>query len=289
MSENIENIETLNKLIDDPENDALKILAALFQLPDEEFEIMKPLVLESLNEVYSDPQIQFQIINSINEAGISISELINQTDEVVNKLFEDNGVDLTDSKKELLKAIFTTLADTLEASPLNGARAITIPVVLCRENAKLPKYATDGSAAMDIYSPDEYTIAPGKTIIIPTGLKVAIPKGYALLIQPRSGLSRKIKLRIPNSPGLIDSDYHEEIGIICENTSPKVIDIDQYEPSDHFELIKEYGSDITIGKGERFAQMRLIEVPKVKWNQVVSLGEYFTEDHGQGFGSTGEK
>ena len=140
---------------------------------------------------------------------------------------------------------------------------------------------------MDIYSPDEYTIDCGKTIIIPTGIKVAIPHGYALLIQPRSGMSARMKVRIPNSPGLIDEDYHEEIGVIIENTDQRVKDVDIYEPSDHLELIKEHGSPITIGKGERFAQLRLIEVPRVKWRQVNSLGG-FEEDHGMGFGHSGQ-
>jgi len=141
---------------------------------------------------------------------------------------------------------------------------------------------------MDIYSPEEYTIECGQTIVIPIGIKVAIPRGYALLIQPRSGMSRRMKIRIPNSPGLIDEDYHDEIGVIVENIDPKVKDVDIYEPSDHLELVKEYGGPITIGKGERFAQLRLIEVPRVRWRQVSSIGK-FDNDHGAGFGSTGVK
>ena len=136
---------------------------------------------------------------------------------------------------------------------------------------------------MDIYSTEEYTIDPGQTIIIPTGIKVAIPHGYALLIHPRSGLSARSKLRIPNSLGLIDEDYHEEIGVIVENIDQKVKDADMYGD---FELVKEYGAPITIGKGERIAQMRLVEVPRIKWREVNSLGN-FKEDHGAGFGSSG--
>ena len=289
MNDPMEIISTLEEKINNNETDGLTILASLMNLPEEEFEILKPLIMDSLNDIYSQPEVQLQILQALNEAGISINELINQTNQIVDNLFQ-NEIDLSESKKELLRSLFVTMANTLEASPLNSGRAITIPVVICRENTKLPKYATDGSAAMDIYSPEEYTIAPGETIIIPIGIKVAIPHGYALLIQPRSGLSRKIKLRIPNSPGLIDEDYHEEIGVIVENIEPFVKDYGIITLSDgSIESNNLYGSSITIGKGERFAQMRLIEVPKVKWNQVTSLGEYFTEDHGQGFGSTGEK
>lgn len=60
-----------------------------------------------------------------------------------------------------------------------------------------------------------------------------------------------------------------------------------YNAPDGLELVKEYGAPITIGKGERIAQMRLVEVPRIRWKQVNSLGN-FEEDHGAGFGSSGK-
>ena len=109
-------------------------------------------------------------------------------------------------------------------------------------------------------------------------------------------MSRRTKLRIPNSPGLIDSDFHEEIGVLIENIDAPVKDVDiDYIPSidpdgvsrgSRPEAINLYGSSFTIGKGERFAQMRLIEVPIVNWLPVSSIGS-FEDDHGAGFGGTG--
>ena len=99
-------------------------------------------------------------------------------------------------------------------------------------------------------------------------------------------MSRKTKLRIANTPGLIDSDYHEEIGVIVENIDPPLKDYSV--DYDGATLLQGplYGSSFTIGKGERFAQMRLVEVPLINWLPVSSLGE-FENDHGKGFGSTG--
>ena len=196
------------------------------------------------------------------------------------------GVELSDSKKDFLKFIFTTFINTMEESNMVSHRVLTIPVEVCRDGAKLPTYATNGSAAMDIYSPAEYTIGPGECIIIPTGLKVNLPIGYALLIQPRSGMSRKTKLRVANTPGLIDSDYHEEIGVIVENIDPPLKDFEIQQDGEAILQGPLYGSSFTIGKGERFAQMRLVEVPLVNWLPVESLGS-FENDHGKGFGSTG--
>ena len=84
------------------------------------------------------------------------------------------GIEVSDSKKDLIKYIFCAFSNAMSNSVMVAHRIIQIPIELCRENAKLPTYATDGSAAMDIYSPEEYIVAPGESIMIPTGIKVNI-------------------------------------------------------------------------------------------------------------------
>jgi len=226
----------------------------------------------------------------MNQQGVRIEDFENNLDglvEAINQMTVPD-MELSESKKDFIKFIFTCFINSMEDSKMVSHRILTIPVELCRDGAKLPTYATNGSAAMDIYSPEEYTIGPGECIIIPTGLKVNIPIGYALLIQPRSGMSRKTKLRVANTPGLIDSDYHEEIGVIIENIDPPVKQVGLELRDGEIMDGTRFGSSYTIGKGERFAQMRLVEVPLVNWLEVKSLGE-FENDHGAGFGSTGTK
>lgn len=281
-----EALKQMEDTFNDPEADGMKILGAFLALPDDQFQILRPIVQDVMIKAYEEPQTQIMLVNLFAQSGISIDDVINNSDLITEALFKNDELDLTEPKKDFIKFLFSAIANTISASTINPAHVVEIPVVLCRENAKLPTYSTNGSAAMDIYSPEEYTIQCGQTIVIPIGIKVAIPHGYALLVQPRSGMSARMKVRIPNSPGLIDEDYHEEIGVIVENIDPRIKDVDIYEPSDHLELVKEYGSPIVIGKGERFAQLRLIEVPRVKWRQVKSFGG-FEEDHGKGFGSTG--
>ena len=165
---------------------------------------------------------------------------------------------------------------------------IEIPCEIA-ENVSLPQYANEGDAGLDIYSPAEYTIGPGETVIIPTGIKMAIPTGYAILIQPRSGQSAKTKLRIANTPGLIDSGYRDEIGVIVENIEPPFKDID-YDFDDNGEVhIKSilHGQSYTIAEGQRFAQMRLVQVPTAAFVQVDSVAN-LGENRGGGFGHTGE-
>lgn len=272
------------------EADGLQILGAVLAMPDDAFETVKGSLFDTIKSTFNSPEAKIGFAQMMNQQGLRIEDFSDNLDDLVQAVDEmaAEGVELSDSKKDFLKFIFTTFINTMEESNMVSHRVLTIPVEVCRDGAKLPTYATNGSAAMDIYSPAEYTIGPGECIIIPTGLKVNLPIGYALLIQPRSGMSRKTKLRVANTPGLIDSDYHEEIGVIVENIDAPIKDaqLGEVPDHDHFDVVPLYGSSFTIGKGERFAQMRLVEVPLVNWLPVESLGS-FENDHGKGFGSTG--
>ena len=76
------------------------------------------------------------------------------------------------------------------------------------EDIKLPKRATSGSAGYDIYSPIAFSLKPGETILIPTGIRVKIEDGWVLKLYPRSGLGFKFRLQLNNTVGIIDSDYY---------------------------------------------------------------------------------
>lgn len=270
------------------EADGLQILGAVLAMPDDAFETVKGSLFDTIKSTFNSPEAKIGFAQMMNQQGLKIENFSDNLDNLVQAVDEmaAEGVELSDSKKDFLKFIFTTFINTMEESNMVSHRVLTIPVEVCRDGAKLPTYATNGSAAMDIYSPAEYTIGPGECIIIPTGLKVNLPIGYALLIQPRSGMSRKTKLRVANTPGLIDSDYHEEIGVIVENIDSPLKDFEIQQDGEAILQGPLYGSSFTIGKGERFAQMRLVEVPLVNWLPVESLGS-FENDHGKGFGSTG--
>ena len=279
----------LDKVFDDGETNGLRIIGAVLALPDEQFEAIKANLFDSVEATFNEPATKVAFAQMINQQGLRIEDFSDNIDNLVQAVEEltVEDMELSDSKKDFLKFIFATFINSMEDSKMVSRRVISIPIEICREGAKLPTYATDGSGAMDIYSPEEYVIGPGESIMIPIGIKVDIPIGYGLLIQPRSGLSRKSKIRIPNTPGLIDSDYHEEIGVIIENIDSPVKDV-QLELGDNGEIIDGtlHGSSFTIGKGERFAQMRLVEIPLVNWLPVSSLGS-FKNDHGKGFGGTG--
>lgn len=135
-----------------------------------------------------------------------------------------------------------------------------------KEKLDLPRYETEGSAGMDIRAAEEVLLLPGERVLVSTGLRVAIPKGFEAQIRPRSGIALKHGVTVMNSPGTIDSDYRGEIKVILVNS----------------------GSDpFTVGVGERVAQMVFAPVVQIEWEEHDDLDE--TERGQGGFGSTGGK
>jgi len=163
-----------------------------------------------------------------------------------------------------------------------------ISIEKCRPDAVIPTYAHDGDAGMDLYAAEDVTVEPGESVIVPTGLKMAIPYGYEVQIRPRSGISYKTPLRVPNSPGTIDCGYRDEVGVIIYNCSEKVIYPEGGYASEPLTLDSKgckHGTYI-IRKGDRIAQM---VVAKVEYADIETVEDVSTigKNRGGGFGSTG--
>ena len=163
--------------------------------------------------------------------------------------------------------------------------------IINKSKHALPAYATPQSAGMDLRANIEeaITLKPLERRLIPTGLFIELPVGYEAQIRPRSGLALKRGITVLNTPGTIDAGYRDEIMVIVENIEPPIKDIG-YEFDDKGRPIItsiEHGKTYYIGKGERFAQMRLVEVPTVNFYQVQSV-DGIGEDRGGGFGSSGK-
>ena len=143
--------------------------------------------------------------------------------------------------------------------------------VLIKKTSKeviTPKYKTDGSSGVDLsaFLDKEVVIKPNSSELIPTGLQIAIPEELEIQIRPRSGLAAKESIGVLNSPGTIDSDYRGELKIILFNHG---------------------NEDFIINNGDRIAQMVLVPILKMEFEEVDSLPNTV---RGQGgFGSTGKK
>ena len=264
----------------------LEMLETLLETPDDQFVIIAPKFLEVLKSTFTEPQTRAEIKVMMQEKAYTTQDIADETRALIESI--DTMDFLSAAKKDILKQAAAISMNTLQEINNSLERYIQIPCEIA-EGINLPQYANKGDAGLDIYSPEEYTINPGETVIIPTGIKMAIPTGYAILIQPRSGQSVKTKLRIANTPGLIDSGYRDEIGVIVENIEPPFKDIEYHFDDNGKPIIDSilHGQPYTIAKGQRFAQMRLVQVPTASFVQVESVAN-LGEDRGGGFGHTGE-
>ena len=142
---------------------------------------------------------------------------------------------------------------------------VRIDIQLLNENAKIPTYAHITDACADIYASEKIIVNPGETVLVPTGIALAIPEGYVVHIYPRSSIGAKTPLRLSNSVGVIDSGYRDEVKIIYTNMSNE-----KYK----------------IKKGDRIAQMSIDASPMAIFNAVKDVKE-IGEDREGGIGSTG--
>ena len=129
-----------------------------------------------------------------------------------------------------------------------------------------PSYATEGFAGVDLKAniDDPITLTPLQRVVVPTGLRIALPKGTEAQVRPRSGLAAKHGITVLNTPGTIDADYRGEVGVILINLSDK---------------------DFVINPGERVAQMVLARYERFEWEEVEQLDS--TSRGEGGLGSTG--
>lgn len=141
---------------------------------------------------------------------------------------------------------------------------IELPVRRLRPDAQVPTRAYAGDAGIDLAACERVELAPGERALVPTGLAVAIPVGYAGYVQPRSGLATKHGISIVNTPGLVDSGYRGELLVNLLNTDPR-------EP-------------FVVEPGMRIAQLVVLAVPDVEPVEVEELPE--SERGDRGFGSS---
>jgi dUTP pyrophosphatase len=144
------------------------------------------------------------------------------------------------------------------------APEIRIDVIRHDPDLPLPAYARAGDAGLDLLAAAPVTLPPGSRELVPTGVRVAIPEGYAGLVLPRSGLALRAGVTVLNAPGLIDSGYRGEIGVL---------------------LINHGAAAVTLARGERIAQLVIQPVARATLVEVRQL-EGSPRGTG-GFGSTG--
>lgn len=150
---------------------------------------------------------------------------------------------------------------------MTSMTTVDIDIKRLDPDVELPAYAYEGDAGLDLRANASVDIAPHERALVPTGIAIALPDGFAGFVQPRSGMALKRGLSIANTPGLIDARYRGELKVICINLDPT--------------------ETIHIERGERIAQLVIQQVPLVHLHEVDELDD--TERGAGGFGSSGAR
>lgn len=263
-------------------------IGAFMEIPDDAFVTLSPIFLEQIEKNFSSSNQLNLMLQQMNARGDKLEDVLDQFDEIIEKMDTSMVGILSPVKRDFFKQMILIIKNKLSEAEGIAKKTIAIPTELCHPDAVMPEYARLGDAGMDVRAMEEYNINPGETVLVSTGIKMAIPKGYAILVQPRSGMSYKTKLRVANTPGLIDSGYRDEIKVIIENIEAPIKDITYDFDEKGRPIITSilHGAVAHIEKGERIAQIRLVEAPCMACAQVENVSEYGA-NRGGGFGSTG--
>lgn len=152
-------------------------------------------------------------------------------------------------------------------SPVEPAPAAPVEVLVQRldPGVPLPAYALPGDAGADVVTTVDAELAPGERAVLPTGLALALPEGYAVFVHPRSGLAARCGMSLVNAPGTVDSGYRGEVKVIVINHDPV--------------------TPLKLTRGDRIAQLVLQKVERAVFTSVEALPE--SERGAGGHGSTG--
>lgn len=254
-------------------DELLRLIENLMIYDDVAFSAAETQLEKTLNETFQGPDAKAARETQIKEfkqVGLTKAQVATQMEELKGHFFDllVNLKQQTSSpdKQQFIDKLYSNI-EVFAESILDeyDVESPTVSVELCREGAQLPTYAHVGDHA-DVYAVEDTTIEPNTFgNMVPTGLKMEIPQGWAISVRPRSGLSRKTCLRISNTPGSIDTGYRGEINILFDNIG--------FEP-------------ITIHKGDRIAQLVLEKQYQATFIPVEKVSED-TDRGSDGFGSSG--
>ena len=163
----VKQIENIN-----PALGGFEEFSALLSLPDENFALIAPLFLDELEKSFNNVEDKLFLIQSMNVQGTRLEDLQDSYLQLIENIDSQFKDIISEIKRDFLKRMLAISYNAIADAQGIAKRVINIPIELTSENAKIPKYAHLGDGAVDLYSPADYTIKPGETIIIPCDIKV---------------------------------------------------------------------------------------------------------------------
>ena len=237
-----EDLANIEMVADESGNDVFNSMIQLLDTPDDEFVLLAPGIMQAFEQSLNNPNDKIALTQSLNALGYRGEDLTENFLQIVEEI---DKMEYSVPKKDFLKGIFGALSNAVNDTEGIAKRTVQIPIELCHEDAKIPQYAHISDSGMDVYAVEDVTIHPGETVLVRTGIKVALPPGYEIQVRPKSGRALKTKLRVANTPGTIDQGYRDEIKVIIDNIEPPIKDVQVDDDGKVLSVL--YGSDYFIG------------------------------------------
>lgn len=253
-----------------------QLIKSILALDDEMFRATLDTMKKSIADSYVGPEAVASaraVVESFKQQNATREQIVQTIEalktETAQLMAEVAEASKSDVKKEFFKWLANITGTYYETIlPLYELEHPNIKIFLTTPEAKLPTYAHDGDQGADIYSPWDTVIEPHTYgNMLGTGLRMVIPKGWAVAIRQRSGMSKKTTLRISNVPATIDAGFRGEVCILFDNIGD--------EP-------------VRINKGDRIAQFIVEKCYNADFEQIDDIAPYESERGEGGFGSSGK-
>ena len=236
--------------------------------------VIEDLMITPISSIINEATWHRAFDNMKQEGKLSKEGLDYEYNRLINIFNEKkNDIDTSSIKKQsvflkIQEVIIGTLKKAIDDYNFND---VVIHIQKIHENARIPSFAHTYDAGADVYAVSDVEVAPHATVIVPTGLKMAIPNNWKVSVRPRSGMSAKTNIRIANAPGTIDAGYLDEVGIIVTNIGEE---------------------NYMIHAGDRIAQFVVEKRYDVAFVECEDVNEYSdinraNSNGNSGFGSTG--
>lgn len=261
-------MEGINKQLNGEAKDTFEQFMHVLSYPDDTFKVMYPALKETVMKICEGVEFQQEMLRQMKVLPLgTVAENREAIDDMLQEFDEDDS--LCEEKRDFIHLIFDSVLEVYEQLINHGRQMIKVKFCRTNPEAKVPEYAHSSDAGADVFAVETTVIPPKNTVLVKTGITMAIPEGYEIQVRPRSGLSLKSPLRVANAPGTIDAHYRGEVAVIMTNTGN--------EP-------------YTINKYDKIAQFIIAPVPMIKWTEIDDIKDLGETDRGDGgYGSTDKK
>ena len=229
------------------------IVETIIQMDDRDFNAIRHVVLDELEKSFNRPNERIKLVEALRLNNMSAEDVHDLQMQLIGQINENLTGQVSGNKLDFLRQITGLITNAIADTDGVYKRTVTVPYQKSNPEIPEPTYPNSGQYAMMVYATEEFRVDPDRSHMMRTGLRFALPKGYAFDVKTPARLLTLTKLRIV--PQIIGTYDRSELILIVENVEPRLVtgnDGDEEAP---------YGRDYTVEKGSIIAELVLREVP----------------------------